>query len=285
MTTACIATLGIALALYLTAALLFQGHFLLGKANWDGLGRRSLMLGLAVHLGGMLLHLILSGHSPLSNMMVVISWLVIALVVASLLAERYVRVRHIGLLSTPLAFLGLLYPLLLPIRFEAADSLLVQYPFLGVHVVLTLLGHVGFALSFCAAVVYLIQHQALKKSRLNHYLPPLDTSAEAAFRFAGGGFSLFTLGLGMGIIWLFDAPGEHLAGEDTKIWLALPTWLIFAVYLYLRGISRRHNRGLKWLVIAGFLSGLINLLGVRHNFADGSGAAESAPQASLLVSR
>lgn len=283
MTTACTLTLGIALALYLAAALLFQGQFLLHKHNWNALGRKSLALGLIIHLTGMIFHFALSGQSPFSNMLVVISWLVIALIVASLLGERYTRVRHLGLLSAPLAFLGLLYPLLMPIHFAEAESILVQYPFLGVHVVLTVLGHIGFALSFCAAIVYLIQHQALKKGQLNRYLPPLDTAAEAAFRFAGGGFSFFTLGLGMGVIWLFGAPGEHLAGEDIKIWLALPTWLVFAAYLYLRGIGRRHGRRLKWLVVVGFLLGLINLLGVRHDFDDEVGARPVAAVASELA--
>ena len=188
MTTACAITLGIALALYLAAALLFQGQFLLRKHGWDAPGRKSLGLGLAVHLIGMILHLMLSGQSPFTSMLVIISWLVVALVVASLLAERYLHLRHLGLLSAPLAFLGLLYPLLMPIRFEQAESILVEYPFLGVHVVLTLLGHVGFALAFCAAIVYLVQHQALKKGQLNRYLPALDTTGEATFRFAGAGF-------------------------------------------------------------------------------------------------
>jgi ABC-type uncharacterized transport system permease subunit len=276
LTAACSITLGIALALYLAAALLFQGQFLLRKSGWDLLGRRSLGLGLAVHLTGMILHLGLANQPLLSNMLVVISWLVIILVIASLLGEHYARVRHLGLLSAPLAFLGLLYPLLLPIHFEEAESILLQYPFLGVHVVLTALGHIGFALAFCAAIAYLIQHQALKKGRLNRYLPALDTAAEATFRFAGGGFSLFTLGLAMGIIWLFGAPGEHLAGEDTKIWLAMPTWLVFATYLYLRGIGRQHGRRLKWLVVVGFLLGIINLVGVRHDFDETTGSKLAA---------
>ena len=278
MTTACAITLGIALALYLGAALLFQGQFLLRKHGWDAPGRKSLGLGLAVHLFGMILHLMLSGQSPFTSMLVIISWLVVALVVTSLLAERYLHLRHLGLLSAPLAFLGLLYPLLMPIRFEQAESILVEYPFLGVHVVLTLLGHVGFALAFCAAIVYLVQHQALKKGQLNRYLPALDTTGEAAFRFAGAGFSLFTLGLGMGVIWLFGAPGEYLGGEDAKIWLSLPTWLVFAAYLYLRGIAGRYGRRMKWLVIAGFVLGVVNLVGVRHDFGDEDASIPLAPQ-------
>ena len=145
MTTFCIVSLVIALAFYLAAALLFQGHFLWHKSGWDALGRKSLKLGLVVHAISIVLHFALSGQALFANMMVIIASLVMALVVAGLLGERYARIRHLGLLTAPLAFLGLLYPLLMPIRFAEAESILVEYPFLGIHVVLTLLGHVGFA--------------------------------------------------------------------------------------------------------------------------------------------
>ena len=89
MTTACAITLGIALALYLAAALLFQGQFLLHKHGWDAPGRKSLGLGLAVHLIGMILHLMLSGQSPFTSMLVIISWLVVALVVGALVGAAH----------------------------------------------------------------------------------------------------------------------------------------------------------------------------------------------------
>lgn len=266
MTTACAITLGISLMLYLTAALLFQGSFLLRKTGWELRGRRALLVGVSVHALGMGLHATLSGQSPFSSMLVVLSWLIIALLGAALLAEHYTRIRYLSLLASPLAFLALLYPILMPVQLAGSQYVLVQYPWLGVHVVLTLLGYVGFALAFCTAVTYLLQQRALKSGRLNHYLPALDTAATATFRFAGIGFSIFTLGLGMGIIWLFGAPGEYLQGRDTKVWMAIPSWAVFAYYLYVRGIHRRHGSGLKWIVIVGFLLALANLVGVRHDF-------------------
>ena len=144
--------------------------------------------------------------------------------------------------------------------------MLVQYPWLGVHVVLTLIGHVGFALAFCAAVIYLWQVRLLKRGRLNRYLPALDTAAMATFSSVGAGFFFFTFGLLMGLIWLYGAPGEYLAGRDTKIWMAVPAWILYATYLYLRGVRGSYGSRLKWLVIAGFALVLVNLLGVRHDF-------------------
>ena len=188
------------------------------------------------------------------------------MVVAGLLGERYARIRHLGLLTAPLAFLGLLYPLLLPIRFEEAESILVEYPFLGIHVVLTLLGHVGFALAFCSAVGYLVQHQALKKGGSTAICLLSTRLPRRPFALPAGAFRSLPW------VWVWARFGSLArrastsAGGDTKIWLALPTWFVFGIYLYLRGIGRRHGRRLKWLVIAGFVLGLINLLWVRHDF-------------------
>ena len=267
LTTECAIFLSISLLLYGISTLFFQGHFLFRKSHWKEWGRRTLQIGMSIHALGLGLHFLLSGQPPFSNMLVVISLLVIVLLLAGLLIERFSRL-NLGLLLSPLALLGLLYPMLMPIRFEEAESILLRYPWLGVHVFISMLGLVGFALAFCTAITYLVQVRFLKRGRLNNYLPALDTAASATYRFAAIGFSVFTLGLGMGLIWFFGAPGEYLQPRDTKIWMALPTWLMFAVYLYLRGIGGRHGSRLKWLVILGFLLALANLFGVRHNFAN-----------------
>jgi hypothetical protein len=89
----------------------------------------------------------------------------------------------------------------------------------------------------------------------------------------------------MGVIWLFSAPGEYLGARDVKIWMAVPTWLTYAGYLYLRGIRHQQGSRLTWLVIAGFVLAVANLLGVRHDFVDSptasiaSSVSESAPRA------
>ena len=212
-------------------------------------------------------------------MLTTISILVIVFLAAGLLVEHWTATRHLSLVLAPLASLGLLYPILMPLRFEGAESVLLQYPWLGVHVFVALLGHVGFALAFCAAVCYLVQSRFLKRGRLNRYLPPLDTAASAALHAAGAGFSAFTLGLAMGVVWLFGAPGELLGKGDLKIWMAVPPWLLFAGYLYLRGLRGRQGSRLQWLVVIGFLLAAANLVGVRHQFEEPpEGAAASPPE-------
>ena len=153
MTTACIVFLCFSLLLYLIATLLFQVQFLLlNKTGLDVWGRRTLLLGAIVSTIGLGLHVAFSERSPLSNMLSLVSLLVVVFVIIGFAAERWGRVPNVGLVVAPLAFLSLLYPLLMPVRFEGAQSVLLQFPWLGVHVLVTLLGYVGFALAFCAGL-------------------------------------------------------------------------------------------------------------------------------------
>lgn len=268
MTTSCLVFLGVSLGLYALASLLFQGHMWWGYASWSRWGRISLIAGVIINALGILLHVLFSGQSPLGNMVSVISLVVIAFLIAALLLGKFTQARYVNVFVAPVAFLGLLYPMLMPVRFEDATSMLVRYPWLGVHVFVTLLGHVGFALAFCAAVGYLLQSRSLKQGRLNSLLPSLGASASAAFHSAAVGFFFFTIGLGMGVLWMFGAPGEFLGKADPKIVLALPTWWLFAGYLYMRGVRKRHGSRLKWMVIAGFVIAVVNYLAVPHQFDD-----------------
>ncbi len=266
MTTECAAIIAVSLVLYLTASLFFQGQIFLGRRSWIGLGRKTLRAGVGVHAVGLLIHFAVSGTSPFTDMLLIISLFVVAVVLANEMMERFTRFRSLGFIVAPLAFFGLLYPVLMPIRFEEAESMLLRYPWLGVHVGTTVLGIVGFALSFTAAVIVIVQSRMLKRGRLNPWLPALDTAANATDVLAGAGFFVFTIGLVMGVIWFFGAPGEYLGSGDLKILLTLPTWAVFAAYLYMRGVAGRQESRLKWLVIAGFFLALVNLLAVRHDF-------------------
>lgn len=274
MTPACVFALGLTLLLYLTSALLFQRQFLLRRDHGDRWGHRLLLAGVILHGVGLGFHFALSGRTPMSSMLIVVSLITVALLAAVLLLERFTGARHLSLVAAPLAFLALLYALVMPVRFDASEPLLLRYPWLGIHVLLTLAGDICFAVAFCGALAYVAQSRSLKRGRLNRYLPPLDASAATTWRFAAAGFSLYTLGLVMGVIWLFGAPGEYLRPRDAKILMALPTWAVFAAYLYRRGVSHQHGSRLKWLVIFGFLLALANLLVVRHQFSSGPSAVE-----------
>lgn len=266
MTTTCIVTLTTSLSLYFIASVLLHISFVIRRNRWREYGRYLIITGLTIQIFGMFLHALLSSSSPFSNMLVIVSWLVIVILTTALLAEKFTEIRYLIFLVTPLGFVALLYPLLLPVEFKESEMILLRFPWLGAHVTLILFGYVGQALAFCTAITYILQKNKLKRGTLNQYLPALDTAAKATFYFASAGFFCFSLGLSMGLIWYFDAPGEFLHGRDLKIWMAIPTWVLFGIYLYRRGIHHDHSGNLKWLIIIGFLSAMINLVGIRHDY-------------------
>jgi len=266
MTAACALTLGISMLLYLAASVFTHAGLLFQQRRWQARSRGLLLAGLTVHTAGMGLHLVFSGQPPAASLLVLVALVTLLLLAAALLAERLLQAPHVAAVAPPLAFLALLYALLMPLRFDDARHVLVRYPWLGLHVGLSLLGYAGFAVAFCGAVAYLAQHRALRRGRLNRYLPSLSAAARVTFRFAAGGFWLYTIGLAMGLVWLLGAPGAYLRPQDAKIWMTVPAWAVFAAYLYGRGPARRHGSRLKWLVVLGFLLCLANLLAVRHAF-------------------
>jgi ABC-type transport system involved in cytochrome c biogenesis permease subunit len=266
MTAACSISLGLSLILYFAAAVLSLGRLLFQTHRWELWSRRLLTAGWAVHAAGMGLHLAFCGHSPRATMLELVSLLVLALLGLALLTERFLGARHVPQAAAPVAFLALLYAVLIPVRFDGAEHVLLRYPWLGVHVGFSLLGYLGFAVACCSAVAYLAQNRALKRGHLNRYLPALGTSASITYRFAAIGFWLFTMGLAMGVVWLYGAPGAYLGPRDVKILMAVPIWAVFAMYVYQHAVARRHSSRLKWLVIVGSLLALANLLAVRHQF-------------------
>ena len=102
---------------------------------------------------------------------------------------------------------------------------------LGLHVVLALLGYAALTLTFCAGVMYLMQERQLKSKRpgtLYHRLPSLMLLDEVNARALVLGFPLLTqgiiTGIGMGetYVWVVPALESHFVTALTHladVWL------------------------------------------------------------------
>ena len=178
----------------------------------------------------MVLHMLLSGQSPFAHRLTVLSLGILGLLGVGQVVERFARVRHLNLLLAPMAFMGLLYALVLPVRFDGAQGVLFRYPWLGVHVAMVVLGQIGF----CHRFLYpptstLSRARNLKRGRLNNYLPALDTAADTTFYAVGTGFLLFLLWAGNGHYLALWCPGRIPGPERQQdLVMALPAWGVFA---------------------------------------------------------
>jgi ABC-type uncharacterized transport system permease subunit len=158
-----------------------------------------------------------------------LSWAIIAVYLAVL--WRY-RIEALGAFIVPLAFLAAAsagVPVTTPVRLPLA----VQQVWLGLHIVLALLGYAALTLMFCTGVMYLIQERQLKSKRPGpwyHYLPSLTLLDELNAKALFLGFPFLTQGIVTGSVLAKYMYGSYLDWTLTSLPLLL-AWFMYALLL------------------------------------------------------
>lgn len=129
---------------------------------------------------------------------------------------------------------------------------------LGAHVATMMLSYAMLAVSFGAAVLFLIQNGERRFARL----PAGDTLEEIGNRAVLIGFPMLTLGIALGAYWAQDAWGRYW-GWDPKETSAAVTWLIYAGYLHARNLRGWKGRGSAWVLVVGFAAVLFTYFAVN----------------------
>jgi ABC-type transport system involved in cytochrome c biogenesis permease subunit len=217
---------------YLFATLLFWLHLSL-RQHWllqgacvllgSGFGLQTGLLGFLLYSQRFLL------RDNFAASMAILSWAIVA--VYGIALWRY-RIAALGSLAIPLAFLAAAYAGV-PVLADTPLLPVLHFLWLGLHVVLALLGYAALTLTFCAGVVYLMQEHQLKSKRpgtLYHRLPSLMLLDEVNARALVLGFPLLTQGIITGSVWAKHMYGSYLHWHLTSLPLLL-TWLLYGVLL------------------------------------------------------
>lgn len=194
-----------------------------------------------------LLRTIAAERLPTANMFEFSLTFVLAISVVYLAFERMYGIRQLGAIVVSLGFLMTVYIWILPVEMREVDPLipaLQARPIMTAHVSSAILAYATFAVSFAAAVMFLI------KDRWNvSWLPSTEVLDDVGFRAVTIGFPLLSLVLILGSIWAHDAWGVYWSW-DPKETAALFTWLVYAVYLHTRTL--RGWRGSRSAVVLLF---------------------------------
>lgn len=186
------------------------------------------------------------------------SWMLILVFLA---VEFRHRLHVLGSFIVPLALVSLVSAAALP---ETAPTLTPVFRTLWVHVTLSMLGTVGFAIAFVAGVMYLIQDGLLKSKRFNvlySKLPALDFLDNLNQQSIVTGFPLLTLGIITGALSAEFSGGSYLNWNPEQTW-ALVTWVFyFAVLMGRLKVGWRAKRA-AYLTIIGFAGVILTLIGV-----------------------
>src|SRR5579885_2514564 len=217
--------------------------------------------GFLAHSVALLTRLMASGHVPLASFDEAMSFFSWALVLVFLVVGMRHHLHVLGAFILPLAFISLVSAAALP---REVPTLAPVLKTVWVHVTLSMLGTVGFAVAFVAGIMYLIQDRLLKSKRFNVLyakLPPLDFLDRLNQQSIVLGFPLLTLVIIAGAISAEFARGSYLNWNPEQTW-ALVTWVFYFIVLLGRLTVGWRAKRAAYLTIIGFVGVLFTFIGV-----------------------
>jgi cytochrome c-type biogenesis protein CcsB len=215
-------------------------------------------VGFLMHTLALLARMVEAGAVSLASLHDALSFFAWSLVLVFLWVDVRNGMHVMGAFLLPIALLSVAWAAVLPR--ETAPMLKSVW----VHVTLSMLGTVGFAVAFAAGLMYLIQDWLLKSKQFNVLyakLPPLDFLDHLNQLAIVTGFPLLTLGIITGALSAEVARGEYVSWNPEQVW-ALVTWAFYFVVLLGRITVGWRAKRAAYLTIIGFGGVVLTLIGV-----------------------
>jgi ABC-type uncharacterized transport system permease subunit len=239
----------LAIVLYLLATGLLVARLARGPAEIDGSRNRILLIGFAavvVH-GGLLYPSILTAGGLNLGFFNAASLIALLIACLLLLACFQEPVETLGIPVFSIAALSIGLMLAFPTDYVLARELASWQ--LEIHIMLSLLAYSILGLAALQALLLAVQDYHLHNRHPGGFiraLPPLQTMETLMFQMIGIGFSLLTLALLTGILFLEDIFSQHLVHKTV---LSIAAWLVFAVLLWGRWrFGWRGRVAIRWTV-------------------------------------
>lgn len=218
-------------------------------------------VGFFCHTAGLVGAMLSTGQIPILTFKDAMSFFAWGLVLVVVIGGVRQGLRVLGAFMLPLALLSLLAATLAPAE---PSSLSPVFQTVWVHVTLSMLGTIGFAVAFVAGVMYVLQERLLKSKQFNvlyFKLPPLDFLDSLNQRSILLGFPLLTLGILAGAVSAQLTIGTYLSWNFEQIW-ALVTWVFYLAVLLGRVTAGWRAKKAAYLTIVGFAGVILTFVGI-----------------------
>lgn len=198
-----------------------------------------------------------SGLNPsFVNSLSLLAWLVVLLY---LLAQLHKPVETLGIFVFPTAAIALFLQLFWP-----GEVTLGSQSFeLQVHILLSLLAYGLLTIAAGQALLVLVQTRYLKSKKPGGFirsLPALQSMETLLFQMITVGFTLLTLALLSGFIFLDDIFAQHLVHKTV---LSIVAWLLFATLLWGRWHFGWRGKKAIHFTLGGFVFLMLAYLGSK----------------------
>jgi cytochrome c-type biogenesis protein CcsB len=218
-----------------------QGHTL------TGIGHGLVWASFLLMASSLIVRGVIVGRGPWGNMFEFSIAFAVGILGGYLFLERRYPIRTIAFLPLGVALFLVGYAATLSSTIEPLVPALDHAPLLTIHVAMAMISYGVFAISFAAAVGYLVQGREDRFA----WLPSHKVLDEVAYRSVIIGFPIFATMIILGSYWASIAWGRYW-GWDPKETSALVTWLIYAVYLHARSQRGWAGRPAALVLVIGF---------------------------------
>lgn len=248
------------LVIYLVTTILYIFYAALKNDKFSKFGTWILIVGVVVHATALVLRTIEAKHAPFVNIyesLTFFSWLIAFIY---LVFQFKFRIKILGVLITPLAFLAIAVASILPGDLKEIRPLVpaLQSHWLEFHIATCFVGYACFAVSFALGIAYLVKRNKSDSSTVM----TRDKLDMIGYKAISLGFPFLTLGIVSGSIWASAAWGRYWAWDPKEVW-SLITWLIYAIYLHLRIVSKWKGTTTAIVSVIGFAAVIFTFLGVN----------------------
>ena len=250
-----------AIACYLAGSVMLARRLTGGPETISHSKHPALILALiAAALHGVTLHHGIFTQAGLNlgffNMGSLTGWLISLLVALSAFRRP---LENLGIAVMPLAALALVVQLLLG---DSGNPLAIPTS-IKIHIILSLLAYALLALAFIQALILAIQNRQLHNRHpegIIRALPPLETMETLLFQLIYTGFTLLTLALVTGFLFLEDIFAQHLVHKTV---LSSASWVLFATLLWGRWrFGWRGRTAIRW-TLSGFIVLMVAYFGSK----------------------
>jgi len=249
-----------AAVLYIVAAVMLYNSIRKRSAGWRNASFGFAVAGAVVHSGVQFFHWfgVAVPDVSLPHLLSLCALVIILLLIASTLTRRELYAG--GLVALPIAAGVLLLEWIVP---PHAIPLTEASAGTAVHIVSSVLafGILSIA-SVYALFVFFIDH-FLRRHHLNplvRSLPPLEVLENLLFKFIAAGFTLLTVSLISGMIFINDIFAQHLVH---KTLLSIMAWLVFGILLWGRWRFGWRGSLAVRLTLAGIVLLLLSYFGSK----------------------
>lgn len=229
------------------------------------------ILGLAIHIGGVLTRGLAAGRVPWGNMYEFTTTGAMVVMAVFLTTLIFRDLRFLGSFITGLVLIMLMAgAVVFPTPVAQLIPALQSY-WLVIHVSVAVLSAAIFTVTFALSVLQLAKsaHKDSRKSRVSRLLglvPGAESLEQLAYRMNAIGFILWTFTLMAGAIWAEAAWGRYWGWDTKEVWTFV-IWVVYAGYLHARATRGWGGTRAAWLSITGYLCVIFNFAIVNVYFS------------------